>query len=150
MDACAAAGVKRFVLVSAVDVRDRALPPPQWYGAADRDRSDRVWAAIGPYMTAKFEADKELRMGNARRGLEYTIVRPGGLTLKPGTGKVAAGKVSLGNGISREDVAMVVIECLKNRGTIGLAFDVVGGETDIQKAIQDVADHRIDCFEGYY
>jgi len=81
---------------------------------------------------------------------EYTIVRPGRLTLEPGTGRVAAGRVALGRGISREDVAMVVVECLKNPGTIGLAFDIVGGEVDIKDAVQRVAEDKIDCFTGYY
>jgi nucleoside-diphosphate-sugar epimerase len=101
-------------------------------------------------MEAKFDADRELCSGNERRGLEFTIVRPGRLTLEPAKGRVAAGRVSLGEGISREDVAAVVMECLVNPGTVGLAFDVVGGETPIREAIQAVAENKIDTFQGYY
>ena len=83
MDAVAAAGVKRYIIVSALDVRDRERKgTPEWYGEADRERSDKVWGAIGTYMRAKFEADRELRVGNGKRGLKYTIVRPGGLSME--------------------------------------------------------------------
>lgn len=151
MDAAAQAGVKRFVLVSAVDVRDReGKPEPEWYNDADRERSNGVWKAIGPYMEAKFAADRSLVTENGRRGLDYTIVRPGGLSLDAGTGKVAAGKVHLSERIPREDVASVVLECLEQKGTIGLAFDVVGGETPIKDAVTDVVKGKVDTFEGRY
>jgi nucleoside-diphosphate-sugar epimerase len=110
MDACAAAGVRRFVMLSAADVRDRSLPAPSWYGEEDLAASDRLWGAIETYMAAKLAADKELRLGNARRKLDYTIVRPGLLNDEPGTGKIAAGKVPMGRHISREDVARVLME----------------------------------------
>jgi len=151
MDAAAKAGVKRYVMVSAFDVRDReGKPVPDWYTESDIKKSDGTYAAIGKYMLAKFEADKELRVGNSRRNLDYTIVRPGSLTLEPSTGRVAAGKISLDGGISREDVAKVLAEVLENEGTIGLAFDVLGGDTPIPEAVKKVADEKIDTFEGYY
>ena len=151
MDAAAEAGVKRYIIVSALDVRDRDnRPQPAWYDAESKERSEKVWAAIGPYMRAKFAADKELRTGNATRGLDYTIVRPGGLGVRPGVGTVAAGKVSLGQTVPREDVARVVVQCMKEPGTIGLAFDVVGGETPIAEAVGEVARGKIDTFEGFY
>lgn len=42
------------------------------------------------------------------------------------------------------------MQCINNSATIGLAFDVVGGETPIAEAVEDVATHKIDTFEGYY
>ena len=87
---------------------------------------------------------------NDRRKLDYTIVRPGGLSENPATGKIAAGKVHLSNTIPREDVASVVVECLKRDDTIGLAFDCVGGETPVGEAIAQVAKDRINTFEGRY
>lgn len=101
-------------------------------------------------MHAKFAADKSLVTENSRRGLEYTIVRPGGLSEAPATGKIAAGKVHINTTISREDVAAVVVECMKQKDTVGLAIDVVGGETSISEAIAKVARERIDTFEGRY
>ena len=81
MDAAGQAGVKRYVVVSAIDVRDReAKPTPDWYDETSKDRSDKVWGFIEPYMRAKLAADRELRAGNGGRNLDYTIVRPGGLS----------------------------------------------------------------------
>ena len=111
MDAAAAAAVgveggRRFVMVSAVDVRDRdSRPEPEWYSDFDRTHSERVWSAIGSYMEAKLAADRELVGGNGKRGLRFTIVRPGGLSEEASTGKVSAGKVHISPTIPREDVA---------------------------------------------
>ncbi|KAF2764309.1 NAD(P)-binding protein [Teratosphaeria nubilosa] len=150
-DATAKAGVKRFIMVSALDIRDRkGKPEPEWYDDDDRARSDRVWKAIGSYMEAKFTADRNLVTENGRRGLEFTIVRPGGLSEDPATGKVAAGKVHLGRMVPREDVAGVVVECLRNQGTVGRVFDVVGGEVGIREAVEGVVRERVDTFEGRY
>lgn len=149
-DAAATAGVSRYVMVSANDVRDRNKPAPDWYDQSDKERSDRGWNAIGHYMQMKFEADRNLRAENGQRNLKYTIVRPGALTLEPAKGTIKAGKVHLGSSISREDVAAVVAEALNNDGTIGLAFDILGGETPIKQAVQQVIEKKEDNFEGYY
>jgi nucleoside-diphosphate-sugar epimerase len=53
MDAVAKEKIKRFVIVSALDLRDRNLDPPAWYNENDLQRSERVWSVIGPYMRAK-------------------------------------------------------------------------------------------------
>ncbi|KAH0356325.1 NAD(P)-binding protein, partial [Aureobasidium melanogenum] len=150
-DATAAAGVKRFIIVSAVDIRDRGnKPTPEWYNDDDNAVSKRMWGAIGVYCEAKLAADRDLVTQNGRRKLDYTIVRPGSLNTDKGSGKVAAGKVHLGNSVSREDIAEVIVQCIKNLSTIGLAFDVVGGETPIPQAIEEVASQKIDTFEGHY
>jgi len=151
MDACVVAGVKRYIIVSAIDVRDRENKAvPGWYDKHDSKTSEGGWGAIGDYMRAKFAADKELRTGNGRRGLEYTIVRPGRLSDESGKGTVEAGKVHLGSQISREDVAAVLLACIKNDQTKGLAFDVVGGDLPVSDAVKRVADNQEDCFEGFY
>ncbi|KAK4545271.1 hypothetical protein LTR36_003451 [Oleoguttula mirabilis] len=151
MDATAQAGVKRYIIISAIDVRDRSnKPEPEWYDDNDRQRSEKVWGFIGPYMQAKFAADRNLVTENERRGLEFTIVRPGGLTNEPGKGTIAAGKVHLDAMISREDVAKMVVECIKNDSTKGLAIDCVGGDTPIADAVAQVAKGRIDSFAGRY
>jgi len=151
MDATSKAGVKRYIMVSASDVRDKEnKPEPEWYDDADRDRSNEMREALGAYMEAKLAADRSLVIENGRRGLDYTIVRPSLLTQDPGKGKIAAGKVHLSHAISREDVASAVIECMKQDATKGLAIDVVGGDTPIADAIADVAKRRVDGFEGRY
>ena len=112
-------------MVSAIDIRNReSKPVPSWYGKGDKDVSDRVWGAIQPYMEAKFKADRDLRVNNSKRGLRYTIVRPGHLSDEPGKNTVVAGKVSIETSVSRQDVARVVAECLENAAIVGLAFDV--------------------------
>lgn len=150
-DACAQAGIKRYIMVSALDNRDRKNKPvPEWYNDEDLARSDKSHGAIGAYYDAKLAADKDLVTNNGKRGLEYTIVRPGGLSMDPATGKCAAGKIHITPTISREDVAQIVYECIKNEGTKGLAFDCVGGDEDISTAVARVAKDKVDTFSGYY
>lgn len=151
MDATAKAGVKRYIMVSAIDVRDREnKPEPEWYSDEDRERSNKVWDAIGHYMSAKLAADRDLVTENSRRKLEYTIVRPTRLSEDPAEGKIEAGKVQTTQPISREDVASVVLECMKQDGTKGLAIDCIGGNTPIADAIAEVVKGRLDAFEGRY
>ena len=151
MDATAKAGVKRYIMVSAVDIRDRDnKPEPEWYNDADRKQGEGMWNAIGHYAKMKLAADRSLVTENERRGLEWTIVRPTTLSGDAGTGMVEAGKVHLGRAIPREDVAAVVVQVLKNQETVGLAFDVVAGETSIAEAVGKVAKERVDTFQGRF
>jgi hypothetical protein len=59
--------------------------------------SKRVRGAIGTYMHWKYEADKNLAKRDA---FKWTILRPGGLTNTPGTGKATIGRTHLGTTIS--------------------------------------------------
>jgi uncharacterized protein YbjT (DUF2867 family) len=107
--------ISRYLMVSAIG----ANHPENWS------------KEMRPYYEAKAQADTEL--GDS--GLEYTIVRPGGLTDDPGTGLVNAAE-DLGYGqIPRDDVAATLLECLDEPGTIRKAFDLVGGETPIGDAL---------------
>jgi nucleoside-diphosphate-sugar epimerase len=150
MDACAKEGIKRFIIVSALDLRDRDLDPPSWYNESDVQRSQRVWSVIGPYMKAKFAADKDLVTNNDRRRLDYTIVRPGQLTDEDPKGTIDAGQVHLGAPITRADVAATIVECIRNDGTIGMAFDVVGGDMPVRQAVEQVVALKADAFKGNY
>ena len=69
-DAAGRAGVRRFVQISSMGA-----------GAPPRPGTDEVWAA---YMTAKTAAEADLRA----RDLDWTILRPGGLTDAPATGRI--------------------------------------------------------------
>jgi uncharacterized protein YbjT (DUF2867 family) len=81
------------------------------------------------YLRAKGQADAEL----AASGLDYTIVRPGGLTNEPGTGRV---RTDTGDGsIPREDVAAVLAAVLSEPGTVGATFLLVSGDTPIDEAV---------------
>ncbi|KAF6823716.1 hypothetical protein CPLU01_11256 [Colletotrichum plurivorum] len=145
---------RRYIVVSALDVRDHeGKPVPDWYNEADRKLTDRMYAIIGPIIRAKLAADKELRVGNDVRKLDYTIVRPGGLGEGPGQGRIRAGKVGTVGIIPREDVARVIYAACRNSKTNGLAFDVLGlgeGDSLVEQAVARVAEDWEDTFEGYY
>ena len=115
-DAAAAAGVRRYVMVSA-------------YGADNYDpNSPEVYQV---YLGAKSDADAAIRA----RDLDWTIVRPGGLTNTPGTGRVKLAD-SVGRGsIPREDVATILRDVLDLPSTAGRQFEVVGGTTPIPDAL---------------
>ena len=110
------AGVRRYVMVSAI-AADR---PDEW--------SDEM----RPYYEAKAEADRRL----LDSGLDHTIVRPGGLTDEPGTGRVAVGTgIERGN-VPRDDVAAVLLAVLETPGSGGKVFELVSGETPVEEAVR--------------
>ena len=115
-DAAEAAGVRRYVMVSA-------------FGADDYDPDSTEVFQV--YLRAKAQADADLR----RRDLDWTVVRPGGLTNSPGTGEVTLGESIGGGSISREDVATVLLHVLDSPATVARQFLVVGGTTPIGDAI---------------
>jgi uncharacterized protein YbjT (DUF2867 family) len=106
------AGVARYVIVSS--------------RGADADAPGDDTFAV--YLRAKGRADADL----AASGLDYTIVRPGGLTDEPGTGRV---RVGADGDIPREDVAAMLIAVLREPRTVGLTFELVGGDVPISDAV---------------
>jgi len=112
-------GIARYVMVSA-------------FGA---DRPDAWSEGMKPYYEAKAGADAELQAS----GLDYTIVRPGGLTDDTGTGRVeAALRLDESGQVPREDVAATLIAVLDTPSTVGKAFDLVGGQTPVDVAVQSL------------
>ena len=117
MKAAGELGVARFAIVSAMGTGD----------VAHADEKMR------PYLEAKRDADEALRQS----GLDWTIVRPGRLTDAPGTGRVDAARTLGRRGeITREDVALTLLECLQQPGTIRVAFDVLQGPTPVAEALR--------------
>jgi uncharacterized protein YbjT (DUF2867 family) len=115
--AAKAEGISRYLIVSSVGADD----PPTAGGEV-----------FGAYLRAKAGADEALRAS----GLDYTIVRPGGLTDDPGTGLVSIGE-HLGRGqIPRADVAAVFLACLDTPSTIGRSFDLISGDTPIADSLR--------------
>ena len=105
-------GVRRFVFVSTV--------------SATRER-------LGPYGRTKKECEALV----AQSGLEWTIVRPGRLTNDPGTGFVAAApRLGRFGEVPRDDVALVLLECLDSPGTVGVTFELLAGETPAREALR--------------
>jgi len=116
IDAAKAAGIRRFLMISAMGAAD----PP----AKGND-------VYGEYLRAKAEADRALQAG----GLDYTIVRPGRLTDDPASGRISVGE-HLGRGeVSRADVAAALATALVTRNTIGGTFELLSGETPIEEAL---------------
>lgn len=118
-DAAEAAGVARYVMVSAISADDRSLDAGY----------DEVFRA---YIRAKSEADANVR---ARAGLQTTIVRPGRLTDEPGTGLVHIAESTGRGAVPRDDVAAVLLAVLDTPGTAGRTFELIGGNTPISEAL---------------
>lgn len=113
--AAKANGISRYVIVSSQ--------------GADPDAEGEDTFAV--YLQAKGKADEELQAS----GLDYTIVRPTGLTDDPGVGSVEiAERVERGQ-ISREDVAAVIVATLDEPATIGTTFALGPGDVPIADAV---------------
>jgi uncharacterized protein YbjT (DUF2867 family) len=114
-DAAERAGVRRYVMVSAMGTE-----------SADPD-SDDVFQV---YLRAKQAADDDLRA----RDLDWTVVRPGRLTDAPAAGRVQVGALRRG-AIPRADVAAVLAEVLVTAGTVGKTFDLLAGHQTVGSAL---------------
>ncbi|GAA2012297.1 SDR family oxidoreductase [Nocardioides kribbensis] len=118
IEAAGKAGIRRFVQVSAIGV--------------DNPVGDDVEEAWKAYVDAKRGADEALRASD----LDWTIIRPGGLTDDPGTGQVALAETLERGEVPRADVAAVVAACLVDDRTIGKQWELVGGSTPVAAAIE--------------
>jgi nucleoside-diphosphate-sugar epimerase len=117
IDAAKADGIRRYLMVSSRGAGD---PPPPGEGDV-----------FGEYLRAKGAADQALEAS----GLEYTVVRPGGLTDDPPTNRVELGSGFDAGNIPRADVAAVLHACLFLPHTIDWTFDVVSGKIPIDEAL---------------
>ena len=115
IEACKAAGVRRYLMVSAM-------------GAKPGVDGDDVFAV---YLRAKFEADEALRAS----GLDWTVIRPGRLTDDAATGKVSLGSDLEGGSIPRADVAHVLALVIPAENTYGATLDLVSGSTPAAEAV---------------
>ena len=86
----------------------------------------------GPYLEAKAEADAAV----ASSGLDFTIVRPGGLTNDPGTGRVRVGERLERGSVPRDDVAATLVAVLDEPGVIGRTFELIAGDDEIVPALR--------------
>jgi uncharacterized protein YbjT (DUF2867 family) len=88
-----------------------------------------------PYLQAKRDADDALKQS----GLEWTIVKPGHLTDAPGGGRVRVSRAFGGRGeVARDDVALVLLECLQAPNTIGVEFELFEGEVPAREAVRSL------------
>lgn len=125
-DAAQAAGVRRFVQLSAMGL-DRAEQPGV----------DEIFAA---YLRAKEAAERDLR---GRDRLDWTVLRPGRLNDEPATGMVAlapSGELEPGSGsVARADVAMVVAALLRAPATAGRTLELLCGQHPVAAAVDAVS-----------
>lgn len=116
MEATQKAGIKQFVIVSAMNAEDRTR-----------------WTAIQPYYVAKHYADLYLK---DETSLDYTIIKPGVLTNDAGKGGLILDQTK--GKIAREDVAETIVSALHNDNTIKKEFAISEGETPINEAVKQV------------
>jgi nucleoside-diphosphate-sugar epimerase len=119
IDAARAEGIRRYVMVSAM-------------GAAEAPAEGGE--VFGEYLRAKAEADRAL----AASGLDFTIVRPGGLTDEEPTGRVRIGERLERGQIPRADVAAVLAAVLGADNTIGRTFELVSGQDPVLEAVAEL------------
>jgi uncharacterized protein YbjT (DUF2867 family) len=111
------AGIERYVMISA--------------RGADVDAPDD--GGFGTYRRAKGQADAEL----AASGLQYTIIRPVGLTDDPPSNAVSTAE-SGSDTVSRADVAATVVAVLSEPRTAGLTFVLRSGSDTVAAAIESL------------
>ncbi|MDV7243956.1 MULTISPECIES: NAD(P)H-binding protein [Rhodococcus] len=118
-EAAEKAGVRRFVQVSSFGAGE---PIPEG--------TDDVFAA---YLVAKTSAEEDLR---ARTYLDWTILRPGGLTDDEPTGHVTLAAPPLERGtVPRADVAAVVVALLDDPTTARKTLMLTSGPTPVEDAV---------------
>merc|ERR1719201_3066224 len=116
IDAAKAAGVKKVVLVSSI------LTDAGAWGQLD-SAGYKITNAFGHVLEEKLVAENYLR----KSGLEYTIVRPGGLKADAPTGALKiSGEDTLNSGeISRDLVADVCVASLTDKKATNKVLEII-------------------------
>ncbi|MET0694303.1 MAG: SDR family oxidoreductase [Propionibacteriaceae bacterium] len=119
-DAAQQQGIKRYVMISAMGA-----------DGFEPDSED----VFQVYLRAKSEADADLRA----RDLDWTIVRPGGLTNDEPTGTVQIAESTGSGSIPRADVAALVVQALADGLAVRQQFEVISGDTAIGEALTELS-----------
>lgn len=119
IDAAKAAGIKKIVMVSSILTNGR-----NW--GQEKAPGFVVTNAFGNVLDEKIIAENYLRSS----GIDYTIVRPGGLKAKPPTGALKIyGEDTLNSGeISRDLVADVCIASLSDKKASNKVLEIIEDE----------------------
>jgi uncharacterized protein YbjT (DUF2867 family) len=115
LNAAVQVGAPHYVIVSAV-------------GAENPPDGDDVFSV---YLRAKAEADRAVQESDR----EWTVVRPGGLTDEPGTGRVRLDMDPFRGQVSRDDVAALLDALLQDARAARVTLYVNGGDTPIEPAL---------------
>lgn len=111
IDVAVKAGVQRFILITSIGTGNSAgaLPP-------------QALATLGPVLVEKDKAEQHL----IASGLNYTIIRPGGLKSEPATGNgILTEDTRIVGTIHRADVAQLVCRCLNSPASHGKTLSAV-------------------------
>ncbi|MHA7294686.1 NAD(P)-binding oxidoreductase [Arthrobacter sp. HLT1-21] len=125
-DAAEIAGVKRFVQISSMGadtVRNGQRPD---------DLDDTFYS----YLQAKLAAEEDLA---ARSSFSWTIVRPGGLTDDPATGRVRLTSKTGQGSVPRKDVAAVIAALLETKLGDRQILELISGEEAIPDALASIS-----------
>lgn len=119
IDAAKQAGVSKVVMVSSILTNGRA-----W--GQEKSPGFIVTNAFGNVLDEKLQAEQYLR----KSGLDYTIVRPGGLKAKPPAGAlIVSGEDTLNSGeVSRDLVADVCIASLTDPKASNKVLEIIEDE----------------------
>jgi nucleoside-diphosphate-sugar epimerase len=118
LEASQAAGVPRFLIISSV-------------GAEDPPAGDDVFSV---YLRAKAEADQAVQAGDR----DWTILRPGRLTVDPGQGRVRIDLQPFRGEIPRDDVAALLARLLKDARSVRMILYVNSGPEPLEQALEAV------------
>jgi nucleoside-diphosphate-sugar epimerase len=137
--------VQKFLMVSALSIRRKKA---EWWSDEDWEKAERTNMQVMPaYYKAKLAADELLTVLGEKKGFQYIILRPGGLTNGEATGRVALGKTRGWGQVRRADVADVAARLLEVPGARGW-FDLLEGEEDVGEAVERVVRDKVDSREG--
>lgn len=113
-EAAKAAGIQRVILVTSIGAGDSADAPPflsKWF--------------LRDILPLKTAAEDHLKAS----GLDYTIIRPGGLVSKGATGNGYLSEDPMTFGlIDRADLAELIVECMDDDETIGKTYSAADTE----------------------
>ncbi|WP_394210128.1 SDR family oxidoreductase [Psychrobacter piscatorii] len=123
MQAAQDKGIKRYIMLSSVF----SLETEKW------ENNPNI-ADLKDYYISKHYADQWLVSNST---LDYTIVQPGALKERAGTGKITIDDTSSGEN-AIEDVATTLAAVLTADNTIGKVFNLHNGDIDINEAIATV------------
>ena len=123
MQAAQDKGIKRYIMLSSVF----SLETEKW------DENPGI-ADLKEYYISKHYADHWLVNNSS---LDYTIVQPGALKERAGTGKITINDTSSGEN-AIEDVATTLAAVLTADNTIGKVFNLQNGDIDINEAVATV------------
>ena len=123
MQAAQDKGIKRYIMLSSVF----SLETEKW------DNNPNI-ADLKDYYISKHYADHWLVNNSS---LDYTIVQPGALKERDGTGKITINDTSSGEN-AIEDVATTLAAVLTADNTIRKVFNLHNGDIDINEAVATV------------